>query len=144
MKRNNAGFTLIEILVVIAIMAIMGGLVGLAVLRHPAEAKMTAAKLQIGTFKQALKMYRMEQNDYPTQEQGLEALCVKPTSQPVPERYPEDGYLDTRKVPKDPWNHDYLYLVPGRHNEPYEIVSYGADGEEGGAKEAADISSSDL
>ena len=144
MKRNNSGFTLIEILVVIAIMAIMGGLVGLAVLRHPGEAKVTTAKLQIKNFKQALKLYRMEQNVYPSQEQGLQALCVKPTSPPVPERYPEDGYLDTRKVPKDPWNHDYIYLVPGRQNEQYEVISYGADGEEGGTKEAADISSSDL
>jgi general secretion pathway protein G len=129
MKRNNSGFTLIEIL---------------AVLRHPGEAKVTAAKMQITTFKQALKLYRMEQNVYPTQEQGLEALCIKPTLPPIPERYPEDGYLDSRKVPKDPWNHAYIYLAPGRNNEPYEIISYGADGEEGGTNETADISSSDL
>lgn len=144
MKRNNSGFTLIEILVVVLIISILAGIVGVSVLRHPGEAKFTAARLQIKNFKHALKLYRMEQNVYPTQEQGLEALCVKPTSPPVPEKYPEDGYLDSRKVPKDPWNHDYLYLVPGRQNEPFEVISYGADGEEGGTKEAADISSSEL
>ncbi len=144
MKVHTRGFTLIEILVVIAIMAIMGGLVGLAVLRHPGEAKVSAAQLQIKTFKQALQLYKMEQGGYPTQEQGLEALCLKPVLAPVPERYPDEGYLNSRKLPKDPWNRDYLFLLPGRRGEPYEILSYGADGLEGGEKDSADLSSSDL
>jgi general secretion pathway protein G len=138
------GFSLLEILVVIVIISIMAGLIGLSVARHPGEARVAAAKLQIQNFKQALRLYRMEQARYPTQEQGLEALCVKPTLQPVPDRYPEDGYLDSRKAPKDPWNHDYIYLLPGRQNEPFEVISYGGDGEEGGTGEATDISSSDL
>ncbi len=141
---NKSGFTLIEILVVVLIISILAGIVGLNVLRHPGEAKITAAKLQLKTFKGALQLYRMEQNHYPTQEQGLNALCVKPTVAPVPEKYPAEGYLESRKLPKDPWNHDYIYLVPGRNQEPYEIITYGADGEPGGTGDAADISSSDL
>ena len=144
MNRESNGFTLIEILVVVLIISILAGIVGVSVLRHPGEAKMAAAKLQIKNIKHALKLYRMEQNCYPTQEQGLEALCVQTTIPPVPERYPEDGYLDSRIMPKDPWNRDYLYLVPGRQNEPYEVISYGADGEVGGTNDATDISSSEM
>lgn len=142
MRKN--GFTLIEILVVVLIISILAGIVGLNVLRHPGEAKVTAAKLQIKTFKSALQLYRMEQNRYPTQEQGLKALCVKPAVAPVPEKYPAEGYLESGKLPQDPWNHDYIYLSPGRGQEPYEIISYSSDGEPGGAGDAADISSSDL
>lgn len=144
MNKSSNGFTLIEILVVVLIISILAGIVGLSVLQRPGEAKLAAATLQIKNFKQALKLYRMEQGQYPTAEQGLDALCVKPSAPPVPERYPEDGYLDSRKAPKDPWNRNYIYLVPGRHNEPFEILSYGSDGEEGGTNDAADISSSDL
>jgi general secretion pathway protein G len=142
MSKN--GFTLIEILVVVLIISILAGIVGLSVLRHPGEAKVKAAQIQIKQFKSALQIYRMEQNQYPTQEQGLKALCVKPSVPPLPEKYPEEGYLQSLKLPKDPWNHDYIYLVPGRNQEPYEIISYGSDGEPAGTGEAADISSSDL
>lgn len=138
------GFTLIEILVVVLIISILAGVVGLSVLRHPGEAKATAATLQLKTFKNALQIYRMEQNRYPSQEQGLAALCVKPTTPPIPEKYPAEGYLESGKLPKDPWRHEYIYLAPGRNQEPYEIISYGSDGEPGGTDAAADISSSDL
>ena len=141
---NKNGFTLIEILVVVLIISILAGIVGLSVLRHPGEAKVTATKLQMKIFKSALQLYRMEQNHYPTQEQGLKALCVKPVSVPMPEKYPPEGYLDSLKLPKDPWNHDYIFLSPGRSQEPYEIISYGSDGEPNGKDDAADISSSDL
>lgn len=144
MKQTNNGFTLIEILVVVLIISILAGIVSVGVLRHPGEAKVTAAKLQIKNFKSALQLYRMEQNQYPTQEQGLKALCVKPTIPPVPGKYPADGYMDSRNLPKDPWNHDYLYLAPGRSNEAYEVISYGSDGEPGGKDNAGDLSSSDL
>lgn len=140
----RSGFTLIEILVVVLIISILAGIVGLSVLRHPGEAKATAAKLQIKTIKSGLQLYRMEQNNYPTQEQGLNALCVKPSIPPVPEKYPAEGYLESSRLPKDPWGHDYIYLSPGRSQEPYEIISYGSDGEPGGTGDAADISSSDL
>ncbi len=84
----------------------------------------------------------MEQNQVPTQQQGLKALCVKPDIAPIPDKYPEDGYLDSRNLPKDPWNRDYLYLVPGRSNETFEVISYGSDGEPGGTGTAGDLSSS--
>lgn len=141
---SKSGFTLIEILVVVLIISILAGIVGLNVLRHPGEAKVTAAKIQIKTFKSALQLYRMEQNRYPSQDQGLKALCARPTTPPVPEHYPPEGYIESGKLPKDPWGHDYIFLSPGRNQEPYEIISYGSDGEPGGAREAADISSSDL
>lgn len=141
---SRGGFTLIEILVAVLIISILAGVVGLSVLRHPGEAKVAAAKLQIKTFKSALQLYRMEQGRYPTQEQGLKALCVKPAIPPLPEKYPAEGYLESRNLPKDPWNHDYIYLSPGRSQEEYEIISYGSGGEPGGAADAADISSSDL
>ncbi|MFC1461517.1 type II secretion system major pseudopilin GspG [Verrucomicrobiota bacterium] len=144
MTRTCKGFTLIEILVVVLIISILVGVVGVAVLRHPAEAKVAAAKLQIKTFKSALHLYRMEQNRFPAQKQGLEALCVKPSDPPVPEVYPEGGYLDSRNLPQDPWRNAYIYLMPGRDNAPYEIISYGSDGELDGTGDAADISSSDL
>lgn len=144
MNRTKRGFTLIEILVVVLIITILAGIVGVSVLRHPGEARVTAAQLQIKNFKGALQLYRMEQNRYPSQEQGLAALCFQPTIAPIPDKYPLDGYLESRKLPKDPWNRDYLYLVPGRNNEACEIISYGSDGEPGGEGEAADLSSSDL
>ncbi len=144
MKTHCGGFTLVEILVVVLIISILAGIVGMSVLRHPAEAKVTAAKLQVKTIKNALQVYRMEQDRYPTQAQGLEALCSKPSIPPVPQVYPDEGYLDSRTVPVDPWGRAYIYIAPGRNNEPYEIISYGSDGEPGGAGDAADISSSDL
>lgn len=142
MNRTNSAFTLIEILVVVMIISILAGIVGVGVLRHPGEAKVKAATLQIKNFKSALQLYRMEQNQVPTQQQGLKALCVKPDIAPIPDKYPEDGYLDSRTLPKDPWNRDYLYLVPGRSNEMFEVISYGSDGEPGGTETAGDLSSS--
>jgi general secretion pathway protein G len=132
-----------EVLVVLIIITILATIVGVNVIRKPAEARMAAAQVQIKAFQTALQMYKAEQGRYPTQEQGLEALCVKPAVSPIPAQYPEEGDLESRHVPLDPWKRAYLYLAPGRNDEPYEIISYGADGELGGAGEDADISSSD-
>lgn len=141
---NRSGFTLLEILVVVMIITILASIVSVNVLRKPAEARISAAKMQIKQLQTALQVYRTEQSRLPTQEQGLEALVAKPTVDPIPEKYPDEGYLESRKLPQDPWKHDYIYLVPGRKGEPYEIMSYGGDGEPGGEGEAADISSSEL
>lgn len=143
-RPSAAGFTLIEILVVLVIISLIAGLVGLSVLRHPGEAKVKVARVQMQTLRSALQTYHMEQGRYPSQEQGLQALCAPPALPPIPERYPADGYLASRTVPLDPWNRPYLYLVPGSSNEPYEILSYGSDGEPGGEAEAADLSSASL
>ena len=140
----KAGFTLMEILVALLIVTILATIIGVNVLHKPGEARAAAARIQVKNLQTALQMYKSEQGQFPTQEQGLEALCVKPVSAPVPEQYPEGGYLDSRRVPLDPWKREYIYLVPGRHDEPYEVLTYGGDGEEGGTGEAADVSSTDL
>jgi len=147
MKRKDmrrAGFSFIEIIVVMVIIAILAGVVTVNVLHKPAEAKISAAKMQLQQLRTAVEMYAAEQGHVPTQEQGLEALVHKTPLPPVPERYPQGGYLNSGSVPQDPWKHPYVYLVPGRSNETFEIISYGSDGEPGGTGDAADLSSSNL
>ncbi len=142
-NRNcSSGFTLVEILVVIVIITVLATVVTVSIVRKPGEARVAAAKLQIKELQTALQVYRTEQGRAPTQAQGLDALLNKPAIEPVPAKYPPEGYLETRVLPKDPWNNDYVYLTPGRRGEPYEILCYGSDGEPGGNEDAADISSS--
>ncbi|HBA85849.1 MAG TPA: type II secretion system protein GspG [Verrucomicrobia bacterium] len=141
-RRPTAeGFTLIEILVVVMIIAILAGIVSINVLSKPAEARVSAARMQIKQLQTALQMYRTEQGRLPTQLQGLEALVKLPSTDPMPARYPEEGYLESRTLPKDPWGSEYIYLIPGRNGEVFEIVSYGSDSEPGGEGDAADLSS---
>jgi len=140
MTRKD-GFTLLEILIALTIIGILSGVVGLSVSGYLRKAKLEAGRSQIKTFQTALQMYKAAQGLLPSTAQGLEALCVQPTIPPLPKDYPPEGYLESRTLPKDPWGNPYVYLVPGRRGEPFEIVSYGADGEEGGTGEAADISS---
>jgi general secretion pathway protein G len=139
--NRRSGFTLTEVLIAMAIIGILSGVVGLSVAGHLRKARLTAAQSQIKTFQTALQMYKAAHAQYPTTGQGLEALCVEPKTPPLPKDFPAEGYLESRKLPDDPWGRPYLYLVPGRRGEPYEIISYGSDGEEGGTGEAADISS---
>lgn len=143
--NSRSGFTLLEILVVVLIITILAAIVGVNVVNKPGEARIAAAKAQITSFKTGLDLYRMDNGRVPTQEQGLSALCVKPTTAPVPANYKDEGYLNTRNAPpKDPWQREYIYLAPGSHGEPYEIITYGSDGEAGGKGEDGDISSSSL
>lgn len=141
---SKSGFTLLEILAVVMIIAILVGIVGINVIRRPAEAKVTAAKMQLKQLKHAVELYRLDQGRVPTLEQGLEALVSRPAREPIPANYPADGYLDSRSVPRDPWGNEFIYLVPGRRGEMFEIITYGSDGEPGGENDAADISTSDL
>ncbi|NCD32570.1 MAG: type II secretion system protein GspG [Spartobacteria bacterium] len=151
MKTNNLcfskthstkqGFTLIEILIVLIIITILAGFVGLNVLQHPGTARQATAKLQVKTLQSAIKLYHAEQHRFPTQQQGLDALVTKPEIPPIPANYPTEGYLDSRTVPMDPWGTAYIYLIPGRNGETFEIMSYGSDNEPGGEGEDADISS---
>ena len=140
---SRSGFTLVEILVVLIIITILAGFVGLNLLSKPGEARTAAARMQLKTLQAAVKLYHAEQSRFPTQNQGLQALVLKPTIAPIPTRYPAGGYMDTRVLPTDPWGYDYIYLIPGRQNEIFEIMTYGADGEPGGEGEDADLSSSD-
>jgi len=143
-SRDRMGFTLLEILVVVMIITILATIVGISVAKRPGEARVMAATVQIKTFRTALQLYQMKHGCLPTQEQGLKALCEKPTTPPIPDSYPEGGYLESKKLPKDPWGRDYIYIVPGSKGDPYEIISYGSDGEPAGEGDAADISTSDM
>ncbi|MFC1452577.1 type II secretion system major pseudopilin GspG [Verrucomicrobiota bacterium] len=142
--NRESGFTLLEILVVVLIIAVLATIVGVNVAKEPGRARVTAATAQIRVLTNALQLYRMDNGFIPSQQQGLRALCEPPSVPPLAPRYREGGYLETRNLPKDGWGNEYVYLVPGRSGEAYEILSYGADGEPDGQGEAADISSSTL
>lgn len=135
---TQRGFTLIEIMVVIVIIGILAALVAPRILSRPDEARAVAAKQDIATIMQALKLYRMDNFRYPTTEQGLKALVEKPTSAPIPPKWNVGGYLE--KLPRDPWGQPYQFLNPGLRGE-IEVFSFGADGVAGGEGIDADIGS---
>ena len=142
-RASRAGFTLVEILVVIAIISLLAGVVLLNTAPQLGMGKQAAAQAQIQVLSSAVTTYLMQQGRPPSQQQGLEALVRKPDQEPVPPNYPDGGYLNGRTVPLDPWKRPYIYLIPGRQNENFEILSYGADGEPGGSGANADLSSTD-
>ena len=142
LRPLTSGFTLVEILVVIAIISLLAGVVLLNIAPQIGMGSQAAAKAQIQVLSSAATTYRMAHGRYPTQQQGLEALVQKPSQEPIPENYPDGGYLSGRVVPPDPWKRPYVYLIPGRSGENFEILSYGADGEPGGSGADADVSSS--
>jgi general secretion pathway protein G len=143
LRPRTSGFTLVEILVVIAIISLLAGVVLLNIAPQIGMGSQAAAKAQIQVLASALNTYRMAHGQYPAQTQGLDALVRKPDRDPIPANYPAGGYLNSRTLPLDPWKRPYLYLTPGRQDEPFEILCYGADGEPGGEGADADISSSD-
>ena len=140
--NNKKGFTLIEIMVVIVILALLAALVGPKLMGRTDDAKITDTRVQIKNMETALKLYKLDNGNYPTTEQGLDALINKPAVGVIPKSYKEGGYLESRKVPKDPWNNDFLYLSPGEHGD-YDLFSYGADGAKGGEGKNTDITSWD-
>lgn len=135
------GFTLIEIMVVVVIMGILAALVVPKLMGRTNDARIIAAKQDIATVMQALKLYKLDSQRYPTTEQGLQALIIKPTTGPAANGWKTGGYLD--KLPKDPWGNPYQYLSPGIKGE-IDVISLGADGQPGGAGNDADIGSWDL
>ena len=140
--HNRKGFTLIEIMVVIVILALLAALVGPKLMGRTDDAKITDARVQIKNIETALKLYKLDNGNYPTTEQGLGALVEKPTVGVIPKSYKDGGYLESKKVPKDPWSNDYLYVSPGEHGD-YDIFSYGSDGAKGGEGKNVDITSWD-
>lgn len=143
-SRNNksqAGFTLIEVMVVIVILGILSALVVPNVLHKAADARVAAAKSDLAAIGQALDMYKLDNSTYPSTDQGLEALVTKPSGNPEPRNWNAGGYL--KKLPEDPWRRPYLYTSPGQ-GTPYEIRTLGADGRDGGEGEDQDLSSADL
>ena len=137
------GFTLLEIIIAMTIVAILGTVVGLQLHDLPQKGRVNAARTQLATFKTALEIYAADNGAPPTQQQGLAALVAPPTTPPVPAKWNPNGYLDSRTVPADPWGRPYAYLCPGPDGLPYEIVCYGADGEEGGEGFNADLSTAE-
>ncbi len=131
---HQSGFSLIEIMVVMIIIGILAALIIPRVMDRPDQARQIAAKQDIATVVQALKLYRLDNGRYPTTEQGLIALVKLPSLEPVPNNW--KSYLDT--MPKDPWGNPYQYLNPGQHGE-IDVWSFGADGKTGGEGNDADI-----
>jgi general secretion pathway protein G len=140
-RVRQRGFTLIEIMVVVVIMGILAALVVPKLMGRTDDARISAARQDIATIMQALKLYRLDNHRYPTTEQGLQALIVKPQSGPPATGWKQGGYLD--RLPKDPWGTPYQYLAPGIHGE-VDVFSYGADGQPGGAGNDADLGSWEL
>ena len=132
------GFTLIEVMVVIVILGVLAALVVPRVLSRPDEARAVAAKQDINVIGQALKLYRLDNQRFPTAEQGLAALVARPESAPIPSNWKPGGYLE--RLPKDPWGNAYVYVNPGLHGE-IDVLSLGADGKPGGEGLDADIGS---
>ena len=133
---KSRGFTLIEVLVVVAILGILAAIIVPKIMDRPDEAKRVAAKADIGSIVQALKLYRLDNGFYPTTDQGLGALVQKPARNPVPGNWKQGGYVD--RLPKDPWGSDYQYLSPGVRGE-IDVFSLGADRARGGEGNAADV-----
>ena len=127
--RRRAGLTLVEMIVVLTIIAVVAVMIVPNVLGRPDEARRTVAQTDLKTISAALKMYRLDNGTYPTTAQGLEALVEQPTSSPVPGNWHAEGYLP--ELPSDPWGRAYVYASPGRSG-PFDLTSYGRDGEAGG------------
>jgi general secretion pathway protein G len=140
--RRQAGFTLIEIMVVVVILAILGTFAVTNIIDNPDKARVTKAQHDIRTIESALEMYKLDNYNYPSSEQGLRALVERPGGSPEPRNWKSGGYM--KKLPKDPWGNDYIYMGPQDTGGRVQIVSLGADGQTGGDGLAADISNLEL
>lgn len=138
-KSRARGFSLIEILVVVVIMGILGAIIVPNLLGRPDQARVTAAQSDLRSLSNALDMYRLDNFNYPSTDQGLEALVTKPSGFPEPKNYNPDGYV--KSIPIDPWGSPYAYE---RTEQGYNLLSFGADGVEGGEELNADIRYEDL
>ncbi len=133
---RSKGFTLIELMVVLVILGVLAAIIAPKIMDRPDEARIIAAKQDISSVVQALKLYRLDNIRYPSTEQGLQALVSKPSIEPIPTNWKSGGYLE--RLPNDPWGHPYLFLNPGRNGE-IDVFSWGPDGQSGGEGKDADI-----
>jgi general secretion pathway protein G len=140
-KNIERGFTLIEVMIVVVILGILAAVVIPRILDRPDQARVTAAKADIAVIMQQLKLYRLDNALYPATDQGLQALTIKPATNPIPPNWKPGGYLE--KLPNDPWGRPYQYLNPGLKGE-LDVFSLGADGQPGGEGNNADIGSWNL
>jgi len=139
-KVDCSGFTLIELMIVIVILGILAGLIVPRIMGRPEEAKQLKAKIQIEGLETALKLYKLDNGMYPDTEQGLQALVEQPSGSAPAKKWRKGGYLEKGRVPRDPWENDFIYLSPGVHGD-FDIISYGADGVPGGEDKNSDINS---
>lgn len=137
-RMRQAGFTLVEIMVVVIIIGLLAGIVVPNVMDNLDKANVQKARADFGSLQTALKLYRIDNFNYPTTEQGLEALVTKSSIAPVPRNFKSGGYIDN--LNKDPWGNDYQYMSPADGGKEYDIYSLGADGVTGGEGQNADIS----
>lgn len=138
LKRQQSGFTLLELMVVAAILSLLVALVAPNLLGRSDDAKVAVAKTQLRNMVSALDLYRLDNGHYPSTAQGLQALVSRPSGYPEARNWKQGGYLSS--LPQDPWQSEYLYISPGSQGE-YDLLSLGSDGREGGDGDAADISS---
>ncbi|MDG6773662.1 type II secretion system major pseudopilin GspG [Thiomicrorhabdus sp. ZW0627] len=124
---KQSGFTLIELMVVVVILAVLAAFVAPKLMDRPDEARIVKAKQDISSISSALKLYKLDNYVYPTTDQGIEALVKQPTTEPQPKHWKQ--YLE--QMPMDPWGNPYLYLSPGEHGD-FDLFTYGADGQDGG------------
>jgi general secretion pathway protein G len=141
--KNQRGFTLIELMVVVVILGVLAGLIVPRIMDRPEQAKRTKAKIQIESISTALKLYQLDNGLYPSTEQGLEALVEKPDTGRIPNHWRENGYLEKGRVPLDPWENAFIFISPGEHGD-FDIISYGPDGVAGGEGDDKDIQSWDM
>ncbi|MFH1984359.1 MAG: type II secretion system major pseudopilin GspG [Pseudomonadota bacterium] len=135
---SDTGFTLIELMVVLVILGILAGLIVPKLMGRPDEAKQLKARMQIESIETALKLFKLDNGNYPSTEQGLQALVQQPESGQPARQWRAGGYLEKGKIPKDPWGNDFIYLSPGVNGE-IDLSSLGADGVAGGEGKNADI-----
>ena len=140
---GRGGFTLIELMVVIVIFSILAVYMVPKIMGRPEQAKQLKAKVDIQALETALKLYKLDNGQYPTTEQGLQALVEPPSSGPQAKDWRDGGYIEKGRIAKDPWGNEYVYLSPGVHSD-YDIISYGSDGEPGGEGDYADIKNWEL
>lgn len=140
--KNNKGFTLIELMVVLVILGILAGLIVPRMMGRTEDAKRVKTRLQIDGIGAALKLYKLDNGVYPTTEQGLQALVEAPKTGTPPRAWREGGYLEKKKAPVDGWGNPFVYVQPGVHGE-YDLSSNGADSEPGGEGKDQDVNSWD-